>query len=385
MRALVLGGAGAVCKETTRDLARTSGFEEMVVADGNLGAAESLVRDIGDRRLTPIGFDAEDYPRMLELFPQFDLVVNGLPFRYDVVINRACVEAGVNGLDLSSLDEQFGLDEAARAKQMTFVPGVGATPGVTNMMVAKAAEQLERMDTVEIAFAAFRSLAPAPGLLTTTLWEFDPQEEARQKVVYENGAWSYSPPLSGEKRFRFHDLIGEQPVYYVPHDEAYTLPRSYPSLRRVSVRGCFPPRVMSLMSALLHSGILGLDTIRLDGRETAAMEAVRALLWQNPVSKQNPVWAYGLVVEVTGERGGRRKLYRYRNHHPPQDEWGGEAAYYKNVGLPLSVGAQLLAAGEAKGYGVLPPERAFPVDRFFQELAARGITIEETVEDLPPS
>jgi len=382
MRALVLGGAGAVCKETTRDLALTSGFEEIVVADANPAAVERLLAEIGNRRLKPLAFDASDYDAMLRLFPQFELVVNGLPFKYDVIVNRACVEAGVNGLDLSSLDEQFGLHEGASAKGMLFVPGVGATPGVTNMMVAKAAEQLDRLDTVEIAFAAFRSLAPAPGLLTTTLWEFDPEEEARQQVVFEDGAWSYSPPLSGAKRFQFHELIGEQAAYYVPHDEAYSLPRSYPSLRRVSVRGCFPPRVMELMGALLHSGILGLDTIRLDGREVAAMEAIRALLWQNPVSKQNPVWAYGLLVEVTGEQAGARVLRRYRNHHPPQQEWGGEAAYYKNVGLPLSIGAQMIARGEVNGHGVLPPERAFPVAPFFQALAERGITIEETVEEL---
>ena len=39
MRALVLGGAGAVCKETTRDLAQYSDFEEIVVADYNMEAA----------------------------------------------------------------------------------------------------------------------------------------------------------------------------------------------------------------------------------------------------------------------------------------------------------------------------------------------------------
>ena len=40
MRALVLGGAGAVCKETTRDLAEYSSFEEIVIGDSNLGAIE---------------------------------------------------------------------------------------------------------------------------------------------------------------------------------------------------------------------------------------------------------------------------------------------------------------------------------------------------------
>jgi lysine 6-dehydrogenase len=51
MRALVLGGAGAVCKETTRDLARYSDFEEIVVAEYNVEAAQALVDDIGDPRL----------------------------------------------------------------------------------------------------------------------------------------------------------------------------------------------------------------------------------------------------------------------------------------------------------------------------------------------
>ena len=73
MRVLVLGGAGAVCKETTRDLAEYSDFEEIVVADYNLDAAISLIADIGDSRLEPVFFDAEDYESMLNLFPGFHI------------------------------------------------------------------------------------------------------------------------------------------------------------------------------------------------------------------------------------------------------------------------------------------------------------------------
>ena len=66
MRALVLGGAGAVCKETTRDLAEYSDFEEIVVAEYNLEAAKSLIEDIGDPRVKPLFFNAEDYASMLK-------------------------------------------------------------------------------------------------------------------------------------------------------------------------------------------------------------------------------------------------------------------------------------------------------------------------------
>lgn len=382
MQALVLGGAGAVARETTRDLSQFSEFERIVVADANRQAVEDLLSELDDPRLEPRGFEANDYEALLTLFPGFDIVVNGLPFKFDLPVNRACVEVGVSGLDLSSEDAQFGLHGQAVEKGITFVPGVGATPGITNLMVARAARELDRLDSIEIAFAAFRALAPAPGLLTTTIWEFDPQAEERAEVYYQDGAWHPAPPLSGERRVRFHDQIGEQSVFYVPHDESYSMPRSYPSLRFAAVRGCFPPQVMELMGALMRAGLLSEQPVELDGQAHAAHELVRALLWSSPASRQSRTWAYGLVVEVAGEREGRPELRRYRNQHPPQESWGGQAAYYKNVGIPLSIGAQLIAAGQVESHGVLPPELALPVDPFFEQLERRGITVEETIEPL---
>ncbi|RME86840.1 MAG: hypothetical protein D6770_10930 [Anaerolineae bacterium] len=379
MRALVLGGAGAVCKETTRDLAEYSDFEEIVVADYNVEAVEALLASIGDPRLKPLFFDANDYDGMLKLFPEFDVVVNGLPFKYDLAVNKACVEVGVNGLDLSSDDPQFALHEEAVKKDMLFVPGVGATPGITNMMVRRASEVLDVMHEVEIFFAAFRCLAPAPGLLQTTLWEFNPEEEDRAEVYFEDGKWHPTPPLSGEIEVRFHDQIGVQKVYYVPHDESNTLPHSFPTLRRAAVRGCFPPHVMALMGALMRGGLLSSRPVKVGESEMPSIEVMRAALAENPVSKENPVWAYGLVVEVLGERNGRKVKCTYRSQHPPQEEWGGESAYFKNVGIPLSIGAQLIAHGQGTAKGVVPPERALPTQPFFAELAKRGITVEETI------
>lgn len=381
MRALVLGGAGAVCKETTRDLAKYSDFDEIVVADRDTSALDAVLKPIGDPRLNARFFDADNYQAMLDLFPEFDIVINGLPFKYDYAVNKACVETGVDGLDLSSDDPQFGLHEHALEKEMLFVPGVGATPGITNMMVRRASEILDRLDEVEIFFAAFRCLAPAPGLLQTTLWEFNPDEQDRQEVYFEEGEWHPSPPMSGGIKVRFHEHIGEQTVYYVPHDESNTLPRSYPDLRRAAVRGCFPPHVMDIMGALMRGGMLSNRAVRIDGMELPAIDIVANLLAASDFSRENPVWGYGLVVEVTGQRNGRRTMCRYRSHHPSAEVWGGESAYFKNVGIPLSIGAQLIAGGQATGRGVLPPELALPSGPFFDALAQRGITIEETIID----
>ena len=48
--------------------------------------------------------------------------------------------------------------------------------------------------------------------------------------------------------------------------------------------------------------------------------------------------------------------------------------------LPLSIGAQMVASGELLARGVKPPELVFPSEPFFRELAKRGITVEETIQ-----
>ena len=108
---------------------------------------------------------------------------------------------------------------------------------------------------------------------------------------------------------------------------------------------------------------------------------MRALLAESPELKQSDLWAYGLVIEVSGKKNGRRASCHYRTRHPPAERWGGPSAYYKNVGLPLAIGAELIAGGLARGPGVLPPELGLPVERFFQELAGREILVDETLTE----
>jgi saccharopine dehydrogenase-like NADP-dependent oxidoreductase len=129
----------------------------------------------------------------------------------------------------------------------------------------------------------------------------------------------------------------------------------------------------------MRAGLLSERTVQIDGAELPAIEAVRVLLADSPFSLENPIWGYGLVVEVLGERQGRRLRCTYRSHHPPQDQWGGQSAYFKNVGIPLSIGAQLIASGEVTARGVLPPELSLPTAPFFDALAQRGITVEEEI------
>ena len=195
MKILSLGGAGAVCQHATRDLAEFSDFDEIVIGEKNISAAEKLAAGIGDSRLRVLEVDANDYDGLIKAFKGFDLILNGLPFKYDVTVTKACIEAGINGLDVSSEENQWAYDAEAIEKGVVFVPGVGATPGITNVMARRAADYLDEVDEIQINFAAFRCPAPAPGLLHTFLWEFNPTTEER--VYYRDGQFHPIGPFQG--------------------------------------------------------------------------------------------------------------------------------------------------------------------------------------------
>jgi saccharopine dehydrogenase-like NADP-dependent oxidoreductase len=374
MKALSLGGAGAVAQHTTRDLVEYSHFEQVVIGDYDLLAAEKLAAEIDDPSLKVLQVDANDYDGLVTLFKDFDVIVNGLPWKYDLAVTKACVEAGVSGLDVSTVESQWDLDAAAKEMDIIFIPGVGATPGITNAMARRGADLMDEVDEIQINFAAFRCPAPAPGLLITLLWEFHPKTETR--MYYKDGEFHRVGPFEGQKTIAFPGQIGEQQVYYIPHPETRTMPRSL-GAKAVSVHGCFPPHVMRLVKALFESGFYSEETIKVKGIETTPLEMIHEILLQLPETKQTPLWSYGLVVEVYGRQNGQAVKARFWNRHPPQEEWGGEAAYYKNIAIPLSIGAQMIAHGEIKQRGVIPPELAIDPELFFSELRKRGIEIHE--------
>jgi saccharopine dehydrogenase-like NADP-dependent oxidoreductase len=294
-------------------------------------------------------------------------------------VTKACVEVGVSGLDVSTEESQWDFDGEAKSKDIVFIPGVGATPGITNAMAKRAADQLDEVDDIQINFAAFRCPAPAPGLLITFLWEFHPDTESR--VYYQDGEFIWVGPFEGLNMVNFPGPIGEQEVCYIPHPETRTMPRTL-GAKKVSVRGCFPPEAMRIGKVMLDWGLYSDETVTIKGIKSTPFDLMFDLLLQMPETKQTPIWAYGLVVDVFGKQEGREVKIRQWTRHPPQEEWGGPAAYYKNIAIPLSIGAQMITNGQVTARGVLAPEESLDAEIFFAELNKRGIRVEEEIEEL---
>jgi len=380
-KVLVLGGVGAMATETTIDLVRTSDFDEITIADINLAKVESFIEKSGDHRLRAAKINAESVNDMAELISGYDVVANGLPRVYCENAIRAGIQAKVDMLDLiSPHEETLALDNEAQAAGISVVGGVGITPGITNLLAQLGADRLEQVKRIDIDFAAFRSIAHSPGLLHVILWEFDPRTENR--FYFDNGELIPNPPFSGARTVPFPEPIGPQTTYYVPHGESQTLSKNIPGVKQVFIRGCFPPRAMGLVKMLYDYGLYDSPPIDYDGSKIQPLEYISHYLLNSAAGDQTEIWGYSVQVEVRGVLKGRDVMYRFVTDHPPMDIWGGPRAYSKNVGIPLSIGAQMLARGQVKKKGVDGAETMLPAEEFVNELRKRDFVINESLSYL---
>lgn len=377
MRVIVLGGCGAMGSEATRDLARTSDFEEIVIADADLAKAYSLAEELGGGRVRAGRVDVSDEAALTEKLGGFDVVANATTYHFGLIATRAAIAARVNYLDLGGLfntPKQLLMDDAAREAGVTICLGCGATPGVTNLMARHAANQMDRVDEVHIAFASFRSIAPSPGLLDTVLDEFS---AGSRRFFWQDGEFVETPAFSGAKTIKFSNPVGEIETYFVPHSETHTIHRFIDGVNRVDVRGTWRPEIMRALRAFADLELTSDKAIDLRGQQVSTREVVRAhILKHNSDFCGDGEWAFLLNVEVVGSRSGKTMRIVCNTSHPPNAEWG-RSATGRMTGIPASIGAQKLARGEAKRTGVIAPEACFDPKSFFEELEQRGIKVSE--------
>jgi saccharopine dehydrogenase (NAD+, L-lysine-forming) len=388
MKVVIPGGCGAMGSEATRDLAKTSDFDEITIADLNVAQAQALADELnagtGRELVRVTQVDASDEEALVKVMRGQDVVVNTMTYHFGIKATHAAIRAGVHYLDLGGLHstpKQLALDNEARAAGITIVLGCGATPGVTNVLARRGADELDSVDAIHIAFASHRSMAPSPGLLDTVIDEFSPEAS---RFYYEDGQLVEVRPFDGARTIDFQPPVGEQEVYFVPHSETHTLRRFIgKGLRRVDVRGAWRPETMRALRLFLDFHLITSDSVRVNGTTLQAKEFLRAHLLQeeaNGHASDTGDWAFLLYVEVKGTRAGRVATRIYRTSHPGMNEWGRQATA-KMTGIPASIGAQLLARGEVASTGVLAPEAAFEPARFISELARRGIRVEERIEE----
>lgn len=340
----------------TADLARCEEVDEVLVADVDRRKAEALAVSLGSRRVRAAGLDLRERRRALETLDGVDVLMNCTSFTlFDAVIDLA-IAAGVDYADLIS-EPSDAQRRAVEETGITAVSGLGATPGLSNVLVRHAASELGELQEVHVSWVSFRTIAPSPGLLDTILWELS--ADCPTRLVYSDGRHECAGFMEGERLVEFAPPVGRQRVYYVPHTEVQTLPRHFPSLRFCAVRGTWRPELMEDVRVLNKYGLLDGD----------ALETTKARIWERfGGQRDDEPWLLFVNVEViaAGEDGPVRRVYDVS--HPAG--WGQEGTG-RMTGTCAAVGAQLLGRRGRTKAGFVDPEVYYDPEEFLVELAKR--------------
>jgi saccharopine dehydrogenase (NAD+, L-lysine-forming) len=345
-------------------------FDDLVLADVDARRLRELTRTTGVGGRTVRGSDAASLRAAVR---GAGVVVNCTSYRLGVAALGAAIAERAHYLDLGGLyntPKQLGLDDRARRAGITAVIGCGATPGLSNVLARRGADRLDAVHEIHISFASHRDVAPSPGLLDTLLDEFRP---GVPRFVWREGELHPVAPFEGARKVRFPAPLGMQEVYYVPHSETYTLPRSLAGeLREVAVRGTWRPSDMRTLETLARLGLTSDRPVRVDGVRVSPLSMVRSILLADPPTEPDRPWAFFVHVEVVGTLAGAPATIRLRASHP--DAWG-RAATGRMTAVPAVVGARLIADGHVAEPGVLPPERAFDPSTFVRGVRRLGVRV----------
>ncbi len=232
MRILVVGGAGAMASGTVRDLASPlhTCISEIVIADQSLERCRVLAKAIGDPRLRPVALDVRDGGRLMALLQQADLCINAVPtlLGHQMAIFEACLAARKPYVDYGGLGvftvEQKKRHAAWQQAGIAAVLGLGADPGISNMLCKAVAERLDRIDRINLYWAA-ENLAPEspvlvpPYSLRTVLAEY-----ANPSQQFLDGRLVQMPPQSGKETLILPPPWGRTEFMHTQHSEPLTVP-----------------------------------------------------------------------------------------------------------------------------------------------------------------
>jgi hypothetical protein len=168
-----------------------------------------------------------------------NLIVNASASVFNQIVMRAALRLRAHYVDLSShltrnpfKAEQFSFAKRFEEKRRTALINTGAAPGLTNLLVARAAEMLDQVESVQIRLYE-SSESDDPISQWSPEVTFD--EAISSPRVYRNGKFKMEKRFAELEKFRFPDPIGAANVVLAAQDEVGTIPYSI-KLRDMDVK-----------------------------------------------------------------------------------------------------------------------------------------------------
>lgn len=370
MKILALGGCGQEGKTAVRDMIQSEKVELVIIGDINIANANAFKAELASSKVATLELDVLDREKLCAAMRGVDVVANfvGPYYRFGLPILSAAIDCGKHYVDIcddyDATSALLGLNDKAATAGITAIIGLGASPGVTNLIAKRAADQLDRVDEIEVKWVV--TVTDVEGLGDSAALDHGLHMLDGFTPQYLNGAWADVRATSEPEVMTF-PVIGKSPIYYVGHPEPVTLPRYIKGVKKVTCKGGVPgiDEVLQAMSAM---GLTSSVPVEINGQQVSPRAMAMKLLDRLPIDEEKlPPPFSGFYAIARGEKNGKPCEYAYIAHGR-MSPW---------TGTPTSIGAIMLGGGEVRARGVLAPEGCLDPVPFFAELAKRGLVVEQ--------
>jgi len=194
---------------------------------------ERARRFLGRKSTIPLTeVNARNFRGIVKAAKGCQLIVNASASVFNEIVLRAAVRLRAHYLDLSShltrhpfRAEQFRYTKKFQAKNRAGLINAGVAPGLTNLLVKRAAELLDEVEAVHVRLYE-SSESDDPISQWSPEVSFD--EAVSNPQVYRDGKFRLCKRFSEIEKFRFVDPIGPARVVLAAQDEVATLPHFIP-------------------------------------------------------------------------------------------------------------------------------------------------------------
>ncbi|MBI4718115.1 MAG: saccharopine dehydrogenase NADP-binding domain-containing protein [Planctomycetes bacterium] len=383
-KAVVLG-CGLVGATMARDLAADSAFEVAVVDV----SAERLAQAAAGARLHTRQEDLADMRRLAALVADFDLVLGALPSAIGFSALRTIIEAGKPYCDITFMPEDaWELDDLARRRGVLAVVDCGVSPGLSNLAIGHAHSLLDRTERAEILVGGLPKVRRWPFQYKAPFAPSDVVEEyTRPARIKEHGQVVVRPALS-EPELVDLPRVGTLEAFNTDGLRSLLATLDIPNMKEKTLRY---PGHAELMRVFRETGFFEKQEIEVRGAKVRPLDVTARLLFPKWTHEPGEEEFTVMRVTVAGEAGGRSYCHVY-DLYDETDRASGVSSMARTTGFPCAIVARLIARGELREPGVLPPERlarhAGVFDHMVRELAARGVHLTHCVSGIaadPPS
>ena len=377
MKILIMGsgiiGAGAV-----RQLVKYSDAA-IVNADIDLARAQDVAEKYGKDRVKACRVDIDDHDGFVQFIKEEnpDVVASTIgPFyRNAGKVYKACIAAGKDCVDvcddIDGVNQAFAVDAEAKKAGITIVSGLGASPGLTNILAKYCCDQLDSVEDINIFWVTpWSEVGLAQYVHGIHCFAFPHQ--------YVNGNLL---DLDGKVTVEFGEPIGKIELMYCDHPEPFTLPRYVEGVKNVICAGATWPEVPRLSLGTL-AGLKDylMQPVNVRGAEVAPIEVLSYMSF-NLVQEQIARWKVegreycygGIIIEVKGLKSGKKTKMTF----------SGVGEDMTTTSHTLITVAKMVAAGQVSVKGAYAAEGCVDPLDFMRAFSEGLATIKTMPSDKP--